>query len=46
VAVLGEYEIRALPGPKHVAVVHIQDGTVPAAKPFLVDLTRNGEAIP
>ncbi|MGI9148098.1 MAG: type IV secretory system conjugative DNA transfer family protein [Chloroflexota bacterium] len=42
VPVLGEYEIRALPGPKHVAVVHIQDGTVPSAKPFLVDLTRNG----
>src|SRR5262249_12095837 len=28
VAVLGDYEIRALPGPKHVAVVHIQDGTI------------------
>ena len=46
VALLGEYEIRALPGPKHVAVVHIQDGTVPGAKPFLVDLTRNGDAAP
>jgi Type IV secretory system Conjugative DNA transfer len=43
VSVLGDYEIRALPGPRHVAVVHIQDGTVPEAKPFLVDLTRNGE---
>jgi hypothetical protein len=43
VSVLGEYEIRALPGPKHVGVVHIQDGTVPEAKPFLVDLTANGE---
>jgi hypothetical protein len=42
VSVLGDYEIRTLPGPKHVAVVHIQDGTVAAAKPFLVDLTRNG----
>jgi type IV secretory pathway TraG/TraD family ATPase VirD4 len=39
VAVLGEYEMRALPGPKHAAIVHIQDGTVSAAKPFLVDLT-------
>jgi type IV secretory pathway TraG/TraD family ATPase VirD4 len=43
VSVLGEYEIRAMPGPKHVAVVHIQDGTVPGAKPFLVDLSANGE---
>jgi Type IV secretory system Conjugative DNA transfer len=43
VALLGDYEIRALPGPKHVAIVHIQDGTVPAARPFLVDLTGNGE---
>ena len=42
VAVLGEYEIRAMPGPKHVALVHIQDGTVVDAKPFLVDLTDNG----
>jgi hypothetical protein len=42
VAVLGEYEIRALPGPKHAALIHIQDGTVPNAKPFLVDLTDNG----
>jgi type IV secretory pathway TraG/TraD family ATPase VirD4 len=39
VAVLGDYEIRAMPGPKHTAVVHIQDGTVPGSKPFLVDLT-------
>jgi type IV secretory pathway TraG/TraD family ATPase VirD4 len=46
VAVLGEYEMRALPGPKHVAIVHIQDGTVPGGKPFLVDLTRNGAAAP
>ncbi|HET6315290.1 MAG TPA: type IV secretory system conjugative DNA transfer family protein, partial [Chloroflexota bacterium] len=45
VAVLGEYEMRALPGPKHVALVHIQDGTVPDAKPFLVDLTNNGTAV-
>ena len=45
VAVLGDYEIRALPGPKHVAVVHIQDGTVAGSRPFLVDLTRNGEAL-
>src|SRR6266511_871976 len=44
VAVLGEYEMRAMPGPKHVALVHIQDGTVPDAKPFLVDLTNNGAA--
>jgi type IV secretory pathway TraG/TraD family ATPase VirD4 len=43
VALLGEYEMRAMPGPKHVALVHIQDGTVPEAKPFLVDLTNNGE---
>ena len=42
VAVLGEYEIRAMPGPKHAALIHIQDGTVPNAKPFLVDLTNNG----
>jgi type IV secretory pathway TraG/TraD family ATPase VirD4 len=42
VAVLGEYEVRAMPGPKHVALVHIQDGTVADAKPFLVDLTDNG----
>ena len=42
VSVLGEYELIALPGPKHVALVHIQDGTVPAGKPFLVDLTGNG----
>jgi len=28
-------------GPKHVALVHIQDGTVADAKPFLVDLTDN-----
>jgi hypothetical protein len=41
VAVLGEYEVRAMPGPKHVALVHIQDGTVADAKPFLVDLTDN-----
>jgi type IV secretory system conjugative DNA transfer VirD4/TraG family protein len=45
VSVLGDYEIRALPGPRHVAVVHIQDGTVPEAKPFLVDLTHNGDAL-
>jgi hypothetical protein len=45
VAVLGEYEIRAMPGPRHVAVVHIQDGTVAGSKPFLVDFTRNGEAL-
>lgn len=44
VAVLGEYEIRTMPGPKHVALVHIQDGTVPGSKPFLVDLTNNGQA--
>jgi Type IV secretory system Conjugative DNA transfer len=43
VSVLGEYEMIGLPGPKHVAVVHIQDGTVPGARPFLVDLTANGE---
>jgi hypothetical protein len=42
VAVLGEYEVRAMPGPKHTALVHIQDGTVADAKPFLVDLTDNG----
>jgi type IV secretory pathway TraG/TraD family ATPase VirD4 len=42
VAVLGDFEVRAMPGPKHVAVVHIQDGTVPNSKPFLVDLTDNG----
>jgi hypothetical protein len=42
VAVLGEYEVRAIPGPKHVALVHVQDGTVADAKPFLVDLTNNG----
>lgn len=46
VAVLGEYEIRSLPGPKHVALVHIQDGTVRGSKPFLVDLTGNGDNIP
>ena len=45
VAVLGDHEIRALPGPKHVAVVHIQDGTITGAKPFLVDLTGNGDAL-
>jgi Type IV secretory system Conjugative DNA transfer len=45
VAVLGEYEMRAMPGPKHAALVHIQDGTVPDAKPFLVDLTDNGAAL-
>jgi type IV secretory pathway TraG/TraD family ATPase VirD4 len=45
VAVLGDYEIRTLPGPKHVAVVHIQDGTVAGSRPFLVDLTRKGEAL-
>ena len=39
---LGEYEVRAMPGPKHVALVHVQDGTVTDAKPFLVDLTENG----
>jgi hypothetical protein len=44
VPVLGEYEIRTMPGPKHVALVHIQDGTVPHAKPFLVDLTDNGSS--
>lgn len=43
---LGEHEIRALPGPKHVAFVHIQDGTVHNAKPFLVDLTANGDNVP
>ena len=42
VAVLGEYEVRAMPGPKHTALVHVQDGTVADAKPFLVDLTDNG----
>ncbi len=46
VDVLGEYEVRAMPGPKHVALVHIQDGTVADAKPFLVDLTDNGAEIP
>jgi hypothetical protein len=44
VAVLGEYEVRAMPGPQHVALVHVQDGTVAEAKPFLVDLTDNGSA--
>lgn len=44
VAVLGEYEVRAMPGPKHAALVHVQDGTVADAKPFLVDLTDNGSA--
>jgi hypothetical protein len=44
VPVLGDYEIRAMPGPRHVAVVHIQDGTVAGAKPFLVDLTDNGQS--
>jgi hypothetical protein len=44
VAVLGEYEVRAMPGPQHVALVHVQDGTVADAKPFLVDLTDNGSA--
>ena len=42
---LGEYEIITLPGPKHVALVHVQDGTVPDGKPFLVDLTKNGTAL-
>src|SRR5207245_5084306 len=42
VSVLGEYEMIGLPGPKHAAVVHIQDGTVPGARPFLVALTANG----
>ncbi|MBI4322536.1 MAG: type IV secretory system conjugative DNA transfer family protein [Chloroflexi bacterium] len=46
VALLGDHEIRALPGPKFVAVVHIQDGTVPGTKPFLVDLTDNGDNLP
>jgi hypothetical protein len=46
VAVLGEYEVRAMPGPKHVALVHVQDGTVADAKPFLVDLTDNGSEAP
>jgi hypothetical protein len=46
VAVLGEYEVRAMPGPKHTALVHVQDGTVADAKPFLVDLTDNGAAAP
>lgn len=45
VALLGEYEMRAMPGPKHVALVHIQDGTVTDGKPFLVDLTNNGAEI-
>jgi hypothetical protein len=44
VPVLGEYEVVAMPGPKHVAVVHIQDGTVPHSKPFLVDLTQSTPA--
>jgi type IV secretory pathway TraG/TraD family ATPase VirD4 len=42
VAVLGDYEIRAMPGPKYSALVHIQDGTVHDSKPFLIDLTDNG----
>jgi hypothetical protein len=46
VAVLGEYEVRAMPGPKYAALVHVQDGTVADAKPFLVDLTDNGTATP
>lgn len=46
VAILGEYEIRSLPGPKYVALVHIQDGTVQRARPFLVDLTDNAANIP
>jgi hypothetical protein len=46
VAVLGEYEVRAMPGPKHTALIHVQDGTVADAKPFLVDLTENGVALP
>jgi hypothetical protein len=45
VAVLGEFEMRALPGPKHAAMVHIQDGIVAGGKPFLVDLTGNGDAL-
>jgi hypothetical protein len=46
VAVLGEYEVRAMPGPKYAALVHVQDGTVADAKPFLVDFTDNGTATP
>ncbi len=46
VAVLGEYEIRSLPGPKFVGLVHIQDSTVKGSKPFLVDLTNNGDNVP
>ena len=46
VALLGEHEIRSLPGPKHVALVHIQDGTVNESKPFLVDLTNNEANLP
>ena len=42
VAVLGVYEVRTMPGPKHTALVHIQDGTVGGSRPFLVDLTNNG----
>ncbi|MBV9356131.1 MAG: type IV secretory system conjugative DNA transfer family protein [Chloroflexi bacterium] len=45
VAVLGEYEMRTLPGPKYVALVHIQDDTVRGSKPFLVDLSNNGGSL-
>jgi hypothetical protein len=46
VAVLGEYEMRALPGPRHAALVHVQDGSVANAKPILVDLTDNAANLP
>ena len=46
VALLGEYEIRSMPGPKHVALVHIQDSTIKGSKPFLVDFTNNGQDMP
>jgi hypothetical protein len=38
--------MRALPGPRHAALVHVQDGSVANAKPILVDLTDNAANLP
>jgi hypothetical protein len=46
VPVLGEYEMRSMPGPRHAALVHVQDGSVANAKPILVDLTDNAANLP
>ena len=39
VPLVGDYKLRAMPGPRYTALVHIQEGRVPNARAFLVHLS-------